>query len=63
MNTPAESPANVVRVEMARRKVQGATDAMHAAVHDAHEAGVGPTEIATAAGVTRQTVYAWLGLR
>lgn len=48
-------------VERAARKSQASTHALRLAVAKAVAAGATVTEAATAAGVTRQTVYRWLG--
>lgn len=69
MNMTAYRAMNATQQKFARRlagraeDVEVARDKLHEMVVDADEAGLTVSQIAAATGVTRQTVYAWLGRR
>lgn len=58
MSSPMEQA--MWRVVNAADDIEDATRRVRAAVRDAHELGVSPSELALAAHVTRQTIYRWL---
>lgn len=60
---PAQLQRQARRIAERAESVEQARDKLHASVHDAYSAGMSVAQIADASGVTRQTVYAWLGLR
>ena len=47
-------------VTLAAARVTATTAYLRAAVVKSHQAGVSVTELAAAAGVTRQTIYRWV---
>lgn len=52
--------ADQTPVERAAGELQAASQRLREEVARAHAAGVSPTDLAHAAGVTRQTIYRWV---
>lgn len=52
--------ADQTPVERAAGELQAASQRLREEVARAHAAGASPTDLAHAAGVTRQTIYRWV---
>lgn len=55
--------ANLTRISNQAKAVANAQTDLRRLVREAHADGASVIDLANAAGVTRQTVYAWLGMR
>lgn len=55
--------AHLTRITKQRDAIAKAQTDLHRLVREAHADGTSVIDLANAAGVTRQTIYAWLGMR